>query len=249
MFVRGLLLCRDFSLAKKVMDEAIADGMAIDTTFYAVIDTLLDCNDLSRAHAAIESIIPGSLRKAMGTSKFHMDSYTNLVTKLISLEDYRGAWMLFSKMDSCGLKPDATLCSEMMKAVNKETKAEFEDCASSLVGRCLGELNETMLCEVARAWMRCGNVRGLMDLMDSQRSGSPKKVQLISVWSCSTLMRAWAFLRDSAGVKDVWNEACTIVELPPVDVQAAAMESLVRSRDPECGMWLIHHLLARKQTQ
>merc|ERR1719210_1676307 len=139
MFVRGLLLCRDFSLAKKVMDEAIADGMAIDTTFYAVIDTLLDCNDLSRAHAAIESIVPGSLRRSMGTSKFHMDSYTNLVTRLIGLEDYRGAWMLFSKMDSCGLTPDRPLCIEMMKAVTKETRAEFEDCASALLGRVRGE--------------------------------------------------------------------------------------------------------------
>merc|ERR1719361_611204 len=225
------------------------DGMANDTTFYTVIDTLLDCNDFSRAHATIESIIPGSLSKAMGASNFHMDAYINLTTKLISLEDYRGAWMLFAKMNSCGLTPDWTLCTEMMKAINKETMAEFEDCAISLVERCWGELNETMLCEVARAWMRCGNVRGLMGLMDSQRNGSPKRVQLVSVWSCKTMMRAWAFLRDSAGVKGVWNEACTIAEVPPADVQAAAMDCLVRSRDPECGMWLIRYLLDRKQNQ
>merc|ERR1719433_915542 len=185
----------------------------------------------------------------MGASNFHMDAYINLITKLISREDYRGAWMLCAKMDSCWLTPDRTLCTEMMKAITKETRADFEDCADSLVRRCWGELNETMLCEVARAWMRCGNVRGLMDLMDSQRDGSPDRVQLVSVWSCKTLMKAWAFLRDSTGVKGVWNEACTIAEVPPADVQAAAMDCLVRSRDPECGMWLIRYLLDRKQTQ
>ena len=58
MVVRGLLLCRDFDLAKKVMDEAITDGMANNTNFYTVIESLLDCNDLCRAHAMIESIAP-----------------------------------------------------------------------------------------------------------------------------------------------------------------------------------------------
>merc|ERR1719464_32158 len=111
--------------------------------------------------------------------------------------------MLFAKLDSCGLTPDRTVCNVMMKAVTKETRAEFEESTSYLVTRCWSELNETMICEVARAWMRCGNVRGLMDLMNSQRSG-PKKVQLISVWSCVTLIKAWAFLRDSAGIKGVW---------------------------------------------
>merc|ERR550532_3514117 len=109
------------------MNEAITDGMANDTTFFTVIDTLLDSNEFSRAHATIESIIPESLRKAMGASNFHMNEYTNLVTKLVSLEDYRGAWMLFAKMDCCGLTPDRTLCTEIMKAVTKETMLEFED--------------------------------------------------------------------------------------------------------------------------
>merc|ERR1719361_1154096 len=65
-FVRGLLLCREFNLANKVMAEAITDGMANDTTFYTVIDTLLDRKDFSRAHATIESIIPGALIRPWG---------------------------------------------------------------------------------------------------------------------------------------------------------------------------------------
>merc|ERR1719510_367671 len=137
----------------------------------------------------------------------------------------------------------------MMKATDKVTRAEFEEHADSLVERCWGEMNETIVCEVARAWMRCGHVRGLRNLMDSQRSGCPKKVQLISVWSCATLMKAWAFLRDLAGVKGVWNEACTLVEVPPADVQAAAVESLVRCGDVDGSLWLIRHLLAGKKTQ
>merc|ERR1719510_2677992 len=136
----------------------------------------------------------------------------------------------------------------MMKATDKVTRAEFENYADSLVERCWGEMNETMVCEVARAWMRCGHVRGLKDLMESQRSSSPKKVQLISVWSCTTLMKAWAFLRDSAGVKCTWSEACMLVEVPPTDVQATAVESLVRCGDADGGLWLIRHLLAGKKT-
>merc|ERR1719216_190874 len=157
------------------MAEAVADGMANDTTFYTAISTLLECKDFSRAHATIESIIPSSLKRAMGASKFHMEAYTELITKLVSLQDYRGAWMLFDKRDSCGLTPDRSLCIEMMRTVRKETRAEFEDRATSLVGRCWGELNEVMVCEIARGWIRCGNVRGLRQLMDSQRVGAPAR--------------------------------------------------------------------------
>merc|ERR1719195_2560757 len=109
-------------------------------------------------------------------------------------------------MESCGLTPDRRLCIEMMRTIGKETMTDLKDRATSLVGRCWSELNEVMLCEVAKAWMRCGNIRGLRQLMDSQRAGSPSRVRLASTACCKTLMKAWAFLRDSAGVKGVWAE-------------------------------------------
>merc|ERR1719361_1869677 len=122
-------------------------------------------------------------------------------------------------MDFCGLTPDRGLCIEMMRTVRKETRAEFEDRASNLVGRCWGELNEVMVCEVARAWMRAGSVRELTELMNSQREGRPSKIRLTSMSGCKTLMKAWAFLRDAAGVKGVWGEACALVGEPPADMQ------------------------------
>merc|ERR1719245_1442641 len=96
--------------------------------------------------------------------------------------------------------------------------------------------------------MRCGNVRGLKQLMELQRAGRPSKVSLASQSGCKTLMKAWAFLRDSAGVKAVWAEMCALLEEPSVDVQASAVESLVRSGDPDAGLTLVRHLLDGKQT-
>ena len=58
-----------------------------------------------------------------------------LITKLISLEDFSGAWMLFDKMDSCGLTPDRTLCVETLRTIRKETRAELQDRETSLVGQ------------------------------------------------------------------------------------------------------------------
>ena len=72
-------------------------GMANGTTFYTAISTLLDRNDFCRAHSTIEGIIPWSLKTAMGASNFHLEAYVELITKLISLEDVSGAWMLFAK--------------------------------------------------------------------------------------------------------------------------------------------------------
>ena len=60
------------------MTEAVADGMANDTTFFTVIGTV---------RATLESIIPVSLKKAMGASNFRMEAYRELITKLVSLED------------------------------------------------------------------------------------------------------------------------------------------------------------------
>ena len=57
----GVLLCRDFNLAEQILAEAAADGMANDTTFFTVIGTV---------RATLESIIPVSLKKAMGASNF-----------------------------------------------------------------------------------------------------------------------------------------------------------------------------------
>ena len=59
-------------------------------------------------------------------------------------------------------------------------------------GRCWSELNGVMVCEIARAWMRGGHVRGLGQLMDSQRAGSPSEVRLAITEGCKTLMNAWA---------------------------------------------------------
>ena len=98
-----------------------------------------------------------------------------LITKLISLEDFSGAWMLFDKMDSCGLTPDGSLCIEMMRTIRKETRGEFEDRAASLAGLCRSELNVVLVRELARSWMACGDVRGLRQLMDSRRAGGPSR--------------------------------------------------------------------------
>merc|ERR550532_2478944 len=117
-----------------------------------------------------------------------------------------------------------------MRTIDKETRAEFGDRANCLVRRCWGELNEVML---------CGNVRGLRTVMDSQRGGCPSKIKLTNMTSCKTLMKAWAFLRDSAGVKDVWSETCALIVEPSADVQALAVESLVRSGDPDGGLTLV----------
>ena len=76
-----------------------------------------------------------------------------------------------------------------------------------MVGRCWSELNEAKVCEAARARRHCGHVRGRRQLMDSQRAGSPSKVRLAISEGCKTLMKAWAFLRDSSGVKGVRAEA------------------------------------------
>ena len=70
----------------------------------------------------------------MGASNFHLEAYVELITKLISLEDFSGAWMLFDKMDSCGLTPDRTLCVETLRTIRKETRAELQDRETSLVG-------------------------------------------------------------------------------------------------------------------
>ena len=124
--VKGLILCGEWGLAGKVMAEAVADGMANDMTSYTVISTLLDRNDFCRAHATIEGIIPWSLKRAMGASNFHLEANVELITKLIRLEDFSGAWMLFDKMDSCGLTPDRTLCVETLRTIRKETRAELQ---------------------------------------------------------------------------------------------------------------------------
>ena len=137
MFGKGLILCWELSLAERVMAEAGADGMANGTTFYTVISTLLDRSDFCRAHATIEGIIPWSLKRAMGASNFRLEADVELITKLISLEDFSGAWMLFDKMDSCGLTPDRTLCVETLRTIRKETRAELQDRDTSLVGAVL----------------------------------------------------------------------------------------------------------------
>ena len=54
---------------------------------------------------------------------------------------------------------------------------------------------------------------------------------------------------DLAGIKGMWAEACTLVEVPPAEVQASAVESLVRSGDPDGGLTLVRHLLAGKWAQ
>ena len=73
-----------------------------------------------------------------------------------------------------------------------------------MVGRCWSELNEAKVCEAARARRHCGHVRGRRQLMDSQRAGSPSKVRLAGSEGCTTVMKAWAFRRDSAIGKSVW---------------------------------------------
>ena len=154
------------SHAEKALAEAIRDGMANDTFFYTVIGALLEHHDLGRAHAAIESIEPAPLMRAMGAKSFHTEACKGLLTKLVILKDYWGAWKLFERLDACGLTPDGSLCAVMMKTV---MRADFEGRASALLDRCWGDLTETVVCDVTRAWMRCGNARGLKHLMDSQR--------------------------------------------------------------------------------
>ena len=59
------------------------------------------------------------------------------------------------------------------------------------------------------------------------------------------LIKAWASLRDSSGVK----RACRFAAAPPAAGQAAAVGSLVRGGDPDGGQALARRFLAGRQTE
>ena len=80
-----------------------------------------------------------------GASSGCNEGYSDLITKLGTLEDCKGAWMLFDMRDFCGLAPDGIICVPRMRTIGKETRAELEDSATSQGGRCWSEPNEVIV--------------------------------------------------------------------------------------------------------
>lgn len=233
--------CKDMEAAEKLMSEAVAAEMADVVTYNTLIKKLLQCGDMERARAVIET-----MRAAGGPLTPNPVTFNEFIDAVIR-NNTTAAWKMVDEMKACGLQPTSVTASILLKSVHKSSKAaEVEQCLA-FVDTMQDDMDEVLLSSVCEACIRAGRPDLLQKHLQRQRGS--KGVPVAGAHTFGSLIRAYGFVQDLEGARKMWREMRARKIVPTSITIGCMVEALACNGDPEAGHRLIRELLADTETR
>mmetsp|Transcript_25252 Transcript_25252/g.57307 ORF Transcript_25252/g.57307 Transcript_25252/m.57307 type:complete len:1005 (-) Transcript_25252:139-3153(-) len=242
-FLDACVDCKDAVMSDKILAEAVAADMADVVTYNTIIKQHVQCGDLGRARAAIET-----MAKAGGNRAPNAVTFNELIDATIKCgHDFEGVWTLIEEMKQCGLQPNSITCSILLKTIQRNSRPLDVDRTVSFVESVHDSMDEVLLSSVCEACIRAGRTDLLQKQLKRQRGSHPIKV--FGAHTFGSLVRAYGVLGDLAGAWDTWREMRSRHVVPTSITIGCMVEALVSGGDPDAGYELIHGLTADQQTR
>jgi pentatricopeptide repeat protein len=226
---------QDIETMEWLISDATATGTASVFGFNMLVKAHLARGDMKRARAVIKTMRSAGMPPSCVT-------FNELLNELIKT-DVDGAWELISEMRSCGLKPDHVTCSILLKTIQPGSRAVDAERAMAAMGTVM---DEVLLSSVCEACIRAGHV----DLLKSElrKQEETRSVQVNSVMTFGSMIRAYGFLKDLPQVWRTWREMRSRESVLTSITIGCMTEALATNGDPSGAHELIKELLADETT-
>lgn len=230
--------CRSMEDAQQVMSDAVRAGAADTITYNTIVKAYLQAKLPQEARRAVESMKRAGLHPNCVTFNELLDSIVKT-----SIED---AWPVLDEMRAAGIRPNRITCAILLKAVQARTKSSDVERVIAVLDEMEEDVDEVLLCSVVDACIRAGRAELLIPQLKRQRL-SGKTATVKSAHTYGSIIRAYGFVGDIAGVWETWREMRTR-HVPANAVTMGCMtEALVTNGEPEGAYELINEMLKDEQ--
>lgn len=231
--------CDDMSVAERVMAEAVHSKMADVIIFNTMVKAYIRIGNLKRAHGILAEMREVGLAPNCVTFNELLDA-----TMTVSPDK---TWAIMDEMKAAKVKPNNATCSILLKSVQTNSKPINIERTMAAINEVDDDIDEMVLNAVIEACIRAG--RGDLLVPHLQRQRSTKRLRARGAYTYGTIIRAYGFVQDIAGVWDTWREMC-MRHIPPTSITLGCMvEALVTNGDVEAGYDLITATLADNQVR
>lgn len=221
--------CECHSAAQEVMDAATRAGLADIITYNTIIKAHLQGGNLRHARMAVKDMRNAGLQPNCVTFNELLDA-----TIKVNPSDI---WNIIDEMRASKIKPNHITCSILLKSITAQSKAANVEQVLSLLDELEEGMDEVLLSSMVEACVRTGRSDLLVAQLKKQRTS--KRVQVKGPHTYGSIIRAYGFVQDIAGVWDTWKEMRTRHILPTSVTLGCMVEALVTNGDVEAGYELI----------
>mmetsp|Transcript_129258 Transcript_129258/g.288998 ORF Transcript_129258/g.288998 Transcript_129258/m.288998 type:complete len:965 (-) Transcript_129258:64-2958(-) len=231
--------CGDLKAAERAMGDAAAMKLADVVTYNTIIKAHLQSGDLKRARAAMDTMRLSGLQPNCVT----FNEFIDTAVKTNSDE----AWTILAEMKACGLQPNQVTCSILLKSIQKWSRPVDVERTLAVVDSVAEQMDEVLLSAACEACIRAGRSDLIVKQLSKRRTG--KGVQVTGAHTFGSIIRAYGFIEDLAGVLDTWREmkerriALTSITL------GCMVEAVVNLDDPEAGHQMIREIMNEPETR
>mmetsp|Transcript_102450 Transcript_102450/g.208563 ORF Transcript_102450/g.208563 Transcript_102450/m.208563 type:complete len:955 (+) Transcript_102450:134-2998(+) len=231
--------CGDLKAAERVMGDATAMKLADVVTYNTIIKAHLQSGDFKRARSAMDTMLSSGLQPNAVTFNEFIDAAVK--------NNIDGAWAFLDEMKACGVQPNVVTCSILLKGIQKWSRPIDVERALAVVDSISEQMDEVLLSAACEACIRAGRSDLIVKQLSKRRTG--KGVQVTGAHTFGSIIRAYGFIEDLAGVLDTWREmkerriALTSITL------GCMVEAVVNLDDPEAGHQMIREIMNEPETR
>jgi len=232
-------VCHDLGLAERIMTEAVDAGVADVISYNTMIKALLQNGKYQRARKTIEAMKAANMKPNVVTFNELLDATIRT--------NFKDTWDVVSEMQACGLSPNNTTCSILLKSIGKSSKSIDVQRTMAVVDALGDDMDEVLLSSVCEAFIRAGRADLLAQQLQKQRTS--KRVQVRGTHTYGSIIRAYGCLHNIDAVWETWREMQMRHVLPTCVTLGCMVEAVATNGDPEAGYELIREALTNKQTR
>jgi len=229
--------CGDLEVAERVMADATHAKVADVVTYNTVIKAYLQNGNLRRAHKVLTEMRGAGVEPNCVT-------FNELLDATIKVNPDK-TWVIIDEMKAARLKPNHITCSILLKSIQPSSKSINIERSMSVVSEMDEDMDEVLLSSVVEACIRVGRGDLLIPHLKKQRT--VRRVRVRGAHTYGSIIRAYGYVQDVAGVWETWREMRTCHILPTSITLGCMVEALVANGDVEAGYELILDVLADEQ--
>eukprot|EP00929_Paragymnodinium_shiwhaense_P013910 TRINITY_DN121759_c0_g1_i1.p1 TRINITY_DN121759_c0_g1~~TRINITY_DN121759_c0_g1_i1.p1 ORF type:complete len:1113 (+),score=272.65 TRINITY_DN121759_c0_g1_i1:197-3535(+) len=270
--LRGCATRGNLDSAMSLFKELEAAGIELSQSMWnTALDSCVECGNLARAEAFLKrmeteqfadavsynTIIKGMLRAGrldsaratacemrqagLGPNQVTYNEFVNHLAKSDKEHRHSGVWDVVDEMKKDGVRPNRITCSILLKNLNSRSSQADVLRTLDLIDAMAEPMDELLLSSVVEACVRVGRVSLLTQRLDGVRQA--KGLKLTNAHSFGSLIKAYGFAKDLAGVWRCWKELRSQHVLPTSITIGCMVEALVSNGDVDGGYELISELL------
>jgi pentatricopeptide repeat protein len=224
--------------AELIMKEAKGAGLADVITYNTMIKAQLQNGDTKRARATIETMRTAGLEPNVVT-------FNELIDETLKQHNRHGAWDIIEEMKACAVHPNQVTCSILLKSIQKSSRSSDLERTLAIMDTLECEMDEVLLSSVCEACIR-SNRPGLL-LQQLKHYRECKGVRVAGPHTFGSIIRAYGFVKDMAGVWQTWKDMRSRHILPTSITLGCMVEALVTNDGPDAGHSLISEVIEDAQ--